>query len=192
MATIVMEFTEGDLGPHMRGLTDRQRAFVFSLVETGGNYSQAAKAAGYGADCATEDKRASACRARGHQLAHDPKVLAAIKEEAQKRLNSGALIAASALLEIVEDPKHKSRLKAIEMLLDRSGLIVKQESTLNVNVSTTDAGNIARIRELSAKLGLDPKQLLGHAGVTVDADFTVIETAPVAPVDEWACVPGEG
>lgn len=192
MTTVVLEIDEGSLGPCMRALNEKQRAFVYALVETGGNASQAAAAAGYGFDSDTPEKRSAACRTRGYQLSHDDKVLAAIKEEAQKRLNSGALIATSALLEIVQDPAHKSRLRAIEVLLDRAGLVVNRDVNINVNhTHKTDADQIERITSLAQGLGLDPRQLLGQAGVIVDAEFKVLPapSAEPAAVDDWSVEP---
>lgn len=193
---VLVQVDETGLGKHMLALTPRQRAFVYALVETGGNATQAALAAGYGAESETHDKKVATCRTRGYQLAHDEKILTAIKEEASKRLNSGALLAASALLEIVLDPKHKSRLKAIEVLLDRSGLVVKNESTLNINVNGgSDSDAVARIKDLSGKLGIDPRVLLGNAGVVVDAEFSVVEApireAPEEEIDWDAPIPPE-
>lgn len=169
---IILHIPESELGPEMRALVPKQRAFVYALVETGGNPTQAAAAAGYGEDCPTLEKKQAACRAAGYTLAHHPKVLRAIKEEASKRLHSGALIAASALIEIVNDVSHKNRLRAVEVLLDRAGLVVEQRSVIDVNHNhRADGEQVERIRQLAGNLGLDPRKLLGHAGVVVDAEF---------------------
>lgn len=171
----------------MRALLPKQRAFVYALVETGGNQSQAAYAAGYGEESPNEEKRKAACRVRGHQLASDTKVLEAIKEEAQKRLNSAAMIAASALLEIVLDPQHKSRLRAIEVLLDRSGLVVEQKLNVHHTHSSSNEDLIEKTIKLAALLNVDARPLLKRAGVAedvIDAHFTVVPTPTAAGLED--------
>lgn len=174
--TIIVD--PGTLGPAMQQLNPMQRAFVFALVESGGNASRAAAAAGYGQNSETKEQRSMAQRYAGWRLTHDENVLAAIKEEAEKRLHSGALIAASALLEMVVDPTSKWRYKAAVELLNRSGLIVATEHKVTVNHTTSDAAMVKRIEELANGLGLDPKKLLGSAGIDIiDAEFTEVEPA---------------
>lgn len=169
---------EAPLGRAMKALNEKQRSFVYALVETGGNASQAAAAAGYGSDSATKEQRENAYRVRGYQLSHDPKVLAAIKEEAEKRLHSGALLAASKLLEMANDNSSKHQFKAAVELLNRSGLVVATEHKVTVeHKGGSDREMIERIRLLAGNLGLDPKKLLGSAGVIIDADFEEVEAA---------------
>lgn len=174
---IQMAMDHGQLGPAMRALNPQQRVFVYGLVELGGNATGAAAAAGYGQDSPTLEQRRNAQRVRGYQLSHDPKVLAAIKEEAEKRLNSGALIAASALLEMVTDPLSKFRYKAAVELLNRSGLIVETQHRVTVEHTGSDKEMIDRIKQLAGGLGIDPVRLLGSAGVIIDADFTEVTPA---------------
>lgn len=198
---ITITIPEHELGKAMRALVPQQRAFVYCLVETGGNATSAARAAGYGAE-GTKEQRDNACRVRGYQLAHNPKVLAAIKEEADKRLHSGALLAASALLEMVNDPLNKNRFKAAVELLNRGGLIVETKHTVNVNHSTSsDRETIDKITLLAKQMGLDPSRLLGQAGVVIDAEFEdVTDAPPQSPsdpgsdlaADPWTILPDAG
>ncbi len=156
--------TDG-LGPHMLELTPQQRAFVLAMLDTGGqDNSKAASLAGYGGDNPGSD------RVQAHRLAHSPKVLAAIKEEANKRLHSGAILGASVLIEIARDVCHKDRYKAASELLSRGGLIMATEHKITVE-RKDDQAMIAKITALATQLGLDPKQLLGQAAPTIDAEF---------------------
>lgn len=163
----------GSLGPAMRALpTDRQRAFVTALLDTGNNHTRAAKMAGYVGNEET-------MRVTAHRLFHDDMVQAAIHEEAIRRLSSAKIMAVSGLIEIASNsPEPKDRLKAIGMILNRVGINEKTEHTVNVNdVSKTDEAMIGRISALADKLGLDKKALLGEAGVVIDAEFTVVESS---------------
>lgn len=160
---------DAKLGPAMKNLNDRQRAFVIAMIEMGGiNYTRAAEAAGYG-----NGNVESACT-QGNRLAHDETVIAAIHEEAQRRLRSGAIMAVQTLLEIANDrtAEHRDRLKATEMILNRSGLHAVTEHNVKVeHRDATDEGMIERIKLLAQKQGLDPIKLLGSAGIVVEAEF---------------------
>lgn len=160
------------LGPRMQELNVRQRGFVIALLEIGGiNFTRAAMAAGYG------NGNEESAAVQGNRLAHDDKILAAIHEEAYRRLRSGAVMAVKTLLEIADDTgaKHGDRLKAVEMLLNRSGLHAVTEHNVKVErYDATDETMIKRIKLLAEKQGLDPVKLLGSTGVTVDAQFKVV------------------
>lgn len=160
---------DAKLGPCMRALNERQRAFVIALIEMGGiNFSRAAFAAGYG------NGNVESASVQGHRLAHDETILAAIHEEAHRRLRSGAVMAVQTLLEIANDQtaKHGDRLKAVEMLLNRSGLHAVTEHNIKVERhDVTDEGMIKRITLLAQKQGLDPAKLLGSAGVVLEGEF---------------------
>lgn len=162
------------LGPAMRELNDRQRAFVIALIEMGGiNYSRAALAAGYG------NGNVESAASQGNRLAHDESILAAIHEEAHRRLRSGAVMAVQTLLEIASSQaaEHRDRLKAVEMLLNRTGLHAVTEHNVKVErYDVTDETMIKRIKLLAEKQGLDPVKLLGNQGIVLEGEFT--ETAP--------------
>ena len=76
----------GQLGPAMRELSERQRAFVTALV-TGkpghGALTAAARRAKYNMRGATLSKHA-------HDLSRNPKIIAAINEEAKKVIRGRA------------------------------------------------------------------------------------------------------
>lgn len=163
----------GNYGPAMRQLNDRQRAFVIALLTQGNsNHTRAAAAAGYNGTDKT-------LRVAGHRLAHDPKILAAMQEEARGRIQSSVILAASVLEEIAGDPLHKDRLKAASMLLNRGGLHETSEVRHVHELSSKEMD--ARIAQLAKEIGIDdPMKLIGDrsGGKTkpeepiIDAEFT--------------------
>ena len=166
------------LGPAMLELTEKQQKFVVALLETGGdNECGAAQIAGYGTGYAT----------RSYELMRNPRVLAAIREEADKRIRSGALIAASKLVVIAKNDNHKDQLKAIDMLLNRSGMIVQTQHKVTVEDNRTPEEVVARTAALAKALGLDPQKVLASVGIEyVDADFAeVVKPALPAPTAEF-------
>jgi len=174
-AIVRIEIETDHLGPAMRELTEKQQRFVVALLETGGtNEYQAARLAGYGE---------MGARTRSYELARNPRVLAAIKEEALKRMQSGALMAASELYLIAGDRTHKDQLKAIDMLLNRGGLIVETKHTLTVQDNRTDDEIVARAAKFMKEMGMDPKAALARVGVEyVEAEFVeVTKPLPAEP-----------
>ncbi len=163
---------EPEYGPAMAALNERQRAFVMALIEIPGITNKAAAIrAGY-------SDVSDGAKVRGHYLAHSALVQAAIREEAEKSLNSSSLVAAGVLMKILTDDgtANKDKIKAAGMLLDRSGFGAAQ--TINVNKTTTDRTGKAimeRIAQLGQKLGLDPVKLLSGSAEPVDAEFSEVE-----------------
>ena len=163
--------TDGRLGPAMLALNERQRKFVHALMmQARKSNSRAARMAGYSATSSL------LLRVTGHRLAHDPKVIAAIREETASRIQSSALMAADVLFEIANDPKQttKERRAAAGMLLDRGGFGPQQH--INVTKTVTDMTGEAmleRIKMLAAKNGMDPAALLGPN--TIEAEFTEVK-----------------
>lgn len=167
-------YAESKLGPAMRALNERQRQFVLALLEQGTtNYTRAAAAAGYG-------NNPESLKVQAHRLAHDPRILAALQEEAKARITAGVVMAASSLVQIAEDSNTptRDRLRALEMIMNRGGLHAMTESKQTIVHEADEAGAIARIKTLAATLGLDAKALLGSAGV-VDVEFVEITSEPV-------------
>ncbi len=145
------------LGPAMRALTEARRAFVTAMLETGAqSASAAAGIAGFGG---TEGAR----RVAAHRMMHDPKVMAAIREEADRRLSSSAILAASALVEIAGDKFHKDRFKASVELLNRAGLLVETRHKITVEDNRSDSEVEQAIILLARKHSLDPRALLGYS-----------------------------
>jgi hypothetical protein len=189
-------------GARYADLDEMQQRWIDAMLETGGkSQKDAARIAGY-ANGASGKGWAVA----GHRNAHNPKVLAVLRAEADIRLRSGAVLGASALIEMVQDQMHKDRFKAAVELLNRAGLLVTKEVKINVEHKTTDDEKIAKIIAMSKKLGLDPAALLGQAGVQyVDAEFSEVPDGKVlqladqsdddrtaeADDDTWTINPGD-
>lgn len=160
---------ESHLGPAMKALPAARRRFVVALLDTGGtNNTRAAGLAGYGG---TEAAR----KVAGHRLAHHPKVQAAIREEANKRLHSGSILGASVLMEIAANPQHKDRYKAAVELLNRGGLIVETQHRVTVTDERSDDEIKARVVLLAEKFGMDPAKLLGASASSVKTEPDVVD-----------------
>ncbi len=173
-AALVPRAGTGEGGPAMAELPPRQQAWVRRMVETGGTNGLAcAMDVGY-----TGNRKTLSVTA--HRLAHDMKILAALKEEADKRIRSGALIGASVLIEIAGDTMHKDRFRAATELLNRAGLQVVTEHKVTVTNSGDEKAMIERIASMASQLGLDSKKLLGGF---VEAEFTEVTALPAPTAD---------
>lgn len=165
-----------EFGPAMRALpTDGQRRFVIAVLELGTtNYGRAALMAGY------SSSTLEVLRVTGDRLAHDAKIAAAIHEESLSRLHAGKVMAVSTLLTIAEKgAKDGDRLKAVDMILNRTGMHSISETHVKTqDVSRTEDAMIERITALCKTLNLDPAALLGARQAqlpppeVVDAEFT--------------------
>ena len=168
--TLEVVLEEASQGPAMQALTEKQRCFVRAMVDQGGlNFRQAAQAAGYLGD-------ANALGVAGHRLAHDPRIQEAIKEVGLKMLHSGAIIAVKTVIEIAGDvtAEKKDRLKASEMIMNRSGMHALTEHKVDVThkAETTD-DMLKRMEHLARTLNLDPQKLLGN--VMTDAVYEEVK-----------------
>jgi phage terminase small subunit len=164
----------------MKACTPRQRAFVEAMLVTGGNnHKLCAMMAGYTGNDNT-------LRVTAHRLAHDSNVLAAIREEGDRRIRASVVMATSRLVSIAENSTdEKVALKAIDMVLNRSGLHALTEHKVSIERPTDGVEIKQRIVALAKELGLDPAKLLGHnaqmsalpapeEGETVEAEFIEI------------------
>ena len=160
------------LGPAMSALTPNARAFVIAIIEMGGAINEmhlAVERAGY----RCESKNSAYVQA--HRLAADPRIQAAILEEAKARCKSASLLSISAMIEIVQDKTVKpstrlqaaSRLAAIAGMDPATQMLVKHDHEVTVTVKE----QISQVRQLARELGLDPKVFLGKAGVTIEGEF---------------------
>lgn len=179
----------GKLGPAMQALTPMQRLFVDELLSAGDdNHTRAARAAGY-------SDKSNGCTVVGHRLAHDEKILIAIREEGERRIGSSVAMATSVVADIARTQGHRQQLKAAEMILNRAGLHARTEHNVNVHHRKTDDASLtAEISALCKTLGIDPKKLLGGQAPlpVLDADFQEVtdwgaEKIEIAPEDEdWS------
>ena len=159
------------LGPAMTCLAPKARAFVIAVVEMGGALNEmhvAAQRAGYAGDKPT-------LYVQAHRLAADPRVQAAILEEARGRCKSASLLSISAMIEIIQDKTVKpstrlqaaSRIAAIAGMDPATQMLIKTTTEVTVTVKE----QISQVRQLAKDLGLDPKLLLGKAGVVLEGEF---------------------
>lgn len=148
---------EESLGPAMRALNPAQRRFAMAAVMFPlAKDFQIARAAGY------SDFSHGALRVTAHRLFHDEKVLAAIRECADKEVRSGAMLGIATIKKIVRNDLHRDQFKAAAWLAGLNGFAVAQN--INVNQTVTDNSGKAimeRIQRAAAALGVDPAQLLG-------------------------------
>ncbi len=168
-----MTIDDADFGPAMRVLSPLMRQFVQVMIENPGcNRSEAAKAAGY------SPVSAGGLRVTVHRLMHDSRVLAAMDELTTQRLQSTTLVAAAALEQLILGgrAKDKDLLKAIGMVLDRTGHSAAQ--TINVNKTVTrkvDASEaMSRIAEFRQKFPEQFAKLTGSAPPVIEGEFTEV------------------
>jgi phage terminase small subunit len=166
---------EEGLGPAMRALTATQRRFAMAAVMFPfAKDWQIAKAAGY------SDKSHGSLRVKAHQQFHSEKVLAAIRECADREVRGGAMLGVATIKKIVRRDDHRDQFKAAVWLAGMSDFSVEQKISVKQEFKdTTDKGVDERIRraaEKLAKLGYDPLQLLGlSVPEPIDAEFQVID-----------------
>jgi hypothetical protein len=147
--------------------TDRHRAFVRALYQVkpghGANV-KAAKLAGWGQPLSSPQSMATIAS----RLAHDERVLAAIREEDEKRIRSSAPRAIAALSALIENPKSKDHARGIAMILDRvhpAETVVKMKHDATPAFKAT-AEVLARIADLAARAGIDLSKLPPMIDVT--------------------------
>lgn len=148
----------------MQALSPKQRAFCLAYVtQTNASASEAARLAGY-----MDNGGGGSVRVTGYRLAHNPKVLAAIREVVVARVSSNLPVYINALDRVAANDMHKDQVRAIDMLLNRGGLPDITERNVNVSVTLTTAQKNAEIRRMAEELGLDADMLLGHV---TDVEF---------------------
>lgn len=153
-------------GKIMASLPDRQRLFVIEMLKQGVNPKAAAKAA---AQCGYHP-------AYGYELMRDEGVLAALREEATKRLQGAALVGVNVLLDIAQSPTHKDQFRAAKELAAINGFTAEQRIVVE-HITEDSKQQIRQIREMAKQLGLDPATLIKGVGI-IDAEFTEVE--PIA------------
>ncbi len=160
------------LGPAMRALTGPQRRFAVAAVMFPlAKDFQIARAAGYSAFSH------GSLRVAAHKNFHDERILAAIKELADKEIRGTALLGIAVMKKIARLDGHKDQLKAAEALVGLAGFTIEQNINVNQTVvDRTGAGIEKRIRELAAKHGLDPARLLGTPAASVlEGEFSEVK-----------------
>lgn len=136
----------------MTALDERARKFVVLRIWHGKNPSQAAKGAGY------SQKTDGYLRVQGHRLMHQASVIAALKEEAERRMGGASAIALADLADRVESKQAKVRVPAGIEALDRFGY--GKKTTQDVRVEHVDSRSTA---EIAAAL----QKMMGRAALPV-------------------------
>lgn len=169
------------LGPALLALpSDMMRAFVIALVTTGCTAAEAARVAGYSASSQ------NTLSSKGCQLAHDPRIQAALHEEGVKSLRASGVAGISILREIASNKQEaaRDRIAAVKELMGRGGFSATTEH--NITVTHRTEGEIdAELLALASELGFSDEQksrLVGRPVVrkltdVIDADFS--DAAPV-------------
>ena len=144
-----MEIDERYMTPALMALRPHRRRFVMAMARNPtGTHSDWAREAGY-------SDHADGIRVRGHEAYHDPKVQAAVAEIAKLTLGiDGPLLAVHAVLNMIRDGKHPQHSKAVEMVLNRTGMGEKQQIEV-VHRDLTGDALLERIRILADKHGVD-------------------------------------
>jgi hypothetical protein len=165
----------------MQAINEQQREFVLALMRQGLtlDYTAAARSAGYCAENPETANRAA------YRLAHDEKVLAAIHEEAYRRLQAGTLAAVELLTGFIGDAEVDSavRLKAATALMDRAGLHAKSEHLVAVSHTDDRQSKLLRLAELARAAGQDPKLVLGSLADALEGDYSVLEAGAVPALE---------
>jgi phage terminase small subunit len=159
-------------GKTMSALTARKRKFVICMLQQGVNpkaASRAATEAGYQASY-------------GYELMRDPAILAALREEATKRVAGAGLVGINVLLDIAHTPGHKDQFRAAKELAGINGFTTEQRIVVE-HISEDSKQQLRQIREMAEQMGMDPRQLIAAAGI-VDAEFEDVTPAKPAEVDD--------
>ena len=117
----------------------------------------------------------------GYELMREEGIIAALREEATKRLAGAALLGVTVMMDIAQDPTHKDQYRAAKDLAAINGFTAEQKIVVE-HLNADGKQLIGQIREMAEQLGMDPKQLIAAAGI-VDAEFTEVEPAPPIQVD---------
>jgi phage terminase small subunit len=164
---------EDGLGRAMKALTGPQRRFAMAAVMFPfAKDWQIAKAAGY------SDRSHGSLRVAAHRNFHDEKVLAAIRECADKEVRSTAMLGVATIKKIARRDDHKDQFKAASWLAAMNEFAVAQN--INIRQTVTDTSGEAlmdKIKSLAEKHGLDAGRLLGiDAPSVVEGEFSEVES----------------
>lgn len=167
-------------------ISPMQRAWLQAFLDAGDeNATAAARRAGYGSESATPQQAAACCKTAGHRNVHDPDIQAAIRELAHERFRVAGYEAAQALMAMVRDAGHKDHFKAVERVLAQNGMVAAVQIEHNHKHTMTEKDQVEHLVKLARQLGMDPRTLLGSAGVAyVDAEF--VEVLPLTALPEPA------
>lgn len=176
--------SDTECGEAMRLLTGSQRAFVIALVESGADdHTACAMRAGYGGTPGSAAVVAS-------RMMRNPKIIAAIREEADRALQGDALLGRAVLVSIAQDIRHKDRFKAGVELLNRAGLLVETRQRITIEDNRDDDALREEVQSMLAKLFEQPVPAkLAHTETlhappvaAVDAEFTEVDPNDISDI----------
>lgn len=144
---------DADLPAALRDLRKAtHRKFVWLYAFNGGHGSAAARGAGY-------SDKGEACKVRACVLLQRDDIQAAIDALIGKYLFSLAPKAVLRLEQLLDDPKHPSHTKAIEMALSRSGHGEKSSVDVNVKVAIDHVAEAVEHLRILKGLGVPRAEL---------------------------------
>lgn len=163
--------TKMHLGPAMTVLNDRQRAFVIALNNAGGkNATEAARAAGY------IDSGSGGIKVQAHHMLHDPRIQAAILEDARARFVGDLHETLDRIEGIAKNTQHPKQLDALKIKLHHAGMVEVKRTEIDVTGTVTFEQKIDRLTQLARATGKDPEEVLRRLGLqpvpeVTDAEF---------------------
>jgi phage terminase small subunit len=176
--------SDTECGEAMRLLTPSQRAFVVALVESGAeNHTQCAMRAGY-------SDNAKAASVISTRMMRNPKIIAAIREEADRALQGDALLGRAVLVSIAKDVRHKDRFKAGVELLNRAGLLVETRQRITIEDNRDDNALREEVQSMLEKLFAQPVlPKIAHAETlhappvaALDGEFTEVDPNDISDI----------
>lgn len=153
----------------MRALSEQRRLFVYAYMARP-NATQAAIAAGY------VDNGNGSIRVQAHRLIHDPRILAAIREQGEEMMAAVLPTALRTIIDHASNPQSKDSLKAALAVAGMAGIspIVKQETHVEHTIDLE--GAMETVRRLAAKYeGELPPALRAKV-----AEMKMIDVTPAA------------
>lgn len=164
LAVVIPEFGDRSHdGKAMRALNDSHHDFVLAMITQKPHPKAPARAA----------EAVGLAPRYGYQLMRDERILAALREEATKRIAGAALFGVDVMLEIAADKSHKDRYKAAKDLAALNGFNAEQRIVVE-HVTEDTKALIAQIKTMAQELGLDPQKLIRQAGI-IEGEFTEVE-----------------
>jgi hypothetical protein len=128
----------GQMSPEMRALpNDNWRAFCHALVTGPGGHGKnvaAYREAGFGKDSDNSTQAKAA-----YLIAHDDRMIAAVRAESLRLVRSGHPEAVNALYDIMRDVTHKDRARVAMAFLDRADpLVTRQDISVTHKIVDAD------------------------------------------------------